>query len=112
MVGIVGIADLEPDHRKTHHGSKLPVILNGGGVIVIPQLVRDHLLVSLHFSFTRTSLFFKNTYRSRYRYRTNAGLLMESSGRVAEVVRRRGRRSPKGQDLLRKEGPPTYNILS
>ena len=33
-------------------------------------------------------------------------------GRVAEVARAREQRSPKGQGLLRKEGPPTYAILS
>ena len=32
--------------------------------------------------------------------------------RVAEVEGARERRSPKGQGLLRKEGPPTYAILS
>ena len=32
--------------------------------------------------------------------------------RVAHVARARERRSPKGQGLLRKEGPPTYAILS
>ena len=32
--------------------------------------------------------------------------------RVAEVARAREQRSPKGQGLLRKEGPPTYAILS
>ena len=33
-------------------------------------------------------------------------------GRVADVEGPRDRRSPKGQGLLRKEGPPTYAILS
>ena len=33
-------------------------------------------------------------------------------GRVADVARAREQRSPKGQGLLRKEGPPTYAILS
>ena len=32
--------------------------------------------------------------------------------RVAEVEGAQERRSPKGQGLLRKEGPPTYAILS
>ena len=32
--------------------------------------------------------------------------------RVADVEGPRDRRSPKGQGLLRKEGPPTYAILS
>ena len=32
--------------------------------------------------------------------------------RVADVARAREQRSPKGQGLLRKEGPPTYAILS
>ena len=32
--------------------------------------------------------------------------------RVAEVARAREQRSPKGQGLLRKEGPPTYAVLS
>ena len=32
--------------------------------------------------------------------------------RAAHVARARERRSPKGQGLLRKEGPPTYAILS
>ena len=32
--------------------------------------------------------------------------------RVAEVARAREQRSPKGQGLLRKEGPPTYAIVS
>ena len=32
--------------------------------------------------------------------------------RVADVGGKQERRSPKGQDLLRKEGPPTYVILS
>ena len=34
------------------------------------------------------------------------------NGRVADVGGPRDRRSPKGQSLLRKEGPPTYAILS
>ena len=34
------------------------------------------------------------------------------ASRVAEVEGARERRSPKGQGLLRKEGPPTYAILS
>ena len=35
-----------------------------------------------------------------------------SDTRVTEVEGARERRSPKGQGLLRKEGPPTYAILS
>ena len=34
------------------------------------------------------------------------------TSRVADVERAREQRSPKGQGLLRKEGPPTYAILS
>ena len=29
----------------SYHGGKLPIILNGGRVIVVPQLVGDHLVV-------------------------------------------------------------------
>ena len=39
-------------------------------------------------------------------------LLLQCRSRVADVARARERRSPKGQGLLRKEGPPTYAILS
>ena len=38
--------------------------------------------------------------------------LLAHCTRVAEVEGARERRSPKGQGLLRKEGPPTYAILS
>ena len=39
-------------------------------------------------------------------------ILDTPSDRVAEVEGARERRSPQGQGLLRKEGPPTYAILS
>ena len=42
---------------------------------------------------------------------TNTFLGLDKS-RVADVGGPRDRRSPKGQVLLRKEGPPTYAILS
>ena len=29
----------------SYHGGKLPIILNGGRVVVVPQLVSDHLVV-------------------------------------------------------------------
>ena len=37
---------------------------------------------------------------------------IEGSDRVADAARAREQRSPKGQGLLRKEGPTTYAILS
>ena len=42
----------------------------------------------------------------------NSILNVTTVNRVAEVEGARERRSPKGQGLLRKEGPPTYAILS
>ena len=44
--------------------------------------------------------------------RDGGGQIWPPPSRVAEVARACEQRSPKGQGLLRKEGPPTYAILS
>ena len=52
-----------------------------------------------------------NTNGSDYPPQMNKILQLDAC-RVADVARACERRSPKGQGLLRKEGPPTYAILS
>ena len=69
----------------------------------------------------QTDFFSHNWRRLFWMWRRNLGNCMKSKNpltwllfgcRVADVAHARKRRSPKGQGLLWKEGPPTYAILS
>ena len=51
LLGQKGAAKNDKHHiwMISYHGGKLPIVLNGGRVIVVPQLVGDHLVVGFLF---------------------------------------------------------------